>query len=50
MPGGGHACLGGVHVGGVHAWGASMARGHAWPVGEMATVAGGTHPTGMHSC
>ena len=28
---------GGMHGGGVHA-------------GEMATEAGGTHPTGMHSC
>ena len=29
-------------------------RGHAWQgacvAGEMATEAGGTHPTGMHSC
>ena len=47
-------------------WGACVAggmckRGHAWPggicawhgacmAGETATVAGDTHPTGMHSC
>ena len=35
-------------VGGVHG------RGHSWQggvhAGETATEAGGTHPTGMHSC
>ena len=48
-------------VGDVHGMG--MTGGHAWPGGrawwgevgacvavEMATAAGGTHPTGMHSC
>ena len=34
--------------------GVCMARGHAWQggvhAGEMATEAGGTYPTGMHSC
>ena len=35
---------------GGHAWqGACMARG-ACVAGETATAAGGTHPTGMHSC
>ena len=56
MCGGGHAwqgvcgrgaCMaGGVHDrggGGVHD------RGGACVAGEMATAAGGTHPTGMHS-
>ena len=36
------------------AWEVCMAGGHAWQgvcvTGETATVAGGTHPTGMHSC
>ena len=48
--------------GGMHGWGgeacmaggASMAGGHAWQgacvAGEMANVADGTHPTGMHYC
>ena len=52
---GGGACVAGVCVcacvcgqgacmaGGVHGQGACMA-------GEMATAAGGMHPTGMHSC
>ena len=48
---GGHAWQGGVHGrrcvwwGGGHAW-----QGGACMVGETATAAGGTHPTGMHSC
>ena len=58
---GGCAWLGGVH-GREHAWqGVCMEGGHAWQgtcvggggacvAGEMAIAAGGTHPTGMHSC
>ena len=39
------ACLAGdVHGRG----GLCMAGGHAWQ--ETVTIAGGTHPTGMHSC
>ena len=41
--GGGHALQGHVWRGGMHGRGACMA-------GETAIVAGGTHPTGMHSC
>ena len=46
---------GGTYVARGHAWqGASIAGGHPWQgvcvAGEMATAAGGTHPTGMHSC
>ena len=48
-------------AGGVHGRGACMVggvhgRGHEWwgwgacMAGETATAAGGTHPTGMHSC
>ena len=47
-------------AGGKHATGMCMARGvhgrgrHVWQgacmAGEMATAAGGMHPTGMHSC
>ena len=58
------ACIGrhgwwGV-AGGVHGRGACMAGGCTWQggvhgrgacvAGEMATAAGDTHPTGMHSC
>ena len=39
----GHAWQGACVVGGMHDRGACMA-------GEMATAAGGIHPTGMHSC
>ena len=35
--------------GGMHGRGACVAGG-ACVVEEMATAAGGTHPTGMHSC
>ena len=41
------ACLAPGHV---HGRGACMAGGCACMTGETATVAGGTHPTGMHSC
>ena len=44
-------------LGGGYAWqGVYMTGGHAWQggwacvAGETATAAGGTHPTGMHSC
>ena len=47
-------------VGGVHGWeggqGGMHGGGHAWQgadacvAGKTATAAGGTHPTGMHSC
>ena len=54
---GGGVCCGGVCSGG-DAWsGGLLARGGAWsrgvPGGDppgTATAAGGTHPTGMHSC
>ena len=37
--------------GGVHGpGGVCMVRGGAWSPPETATAAGGTHPTGMHSC
>ena len=52
---GGGMSGGGAWVAGAHAW-----WGHAWQgvcvaegacmAGEMATAAGGTHPTGMRSC
>ena len=46
-------CMGGVCGG--HAWGACMAdgvcvAGGACVAGEIATAAGGRHPTAMHSC
>ena len=53
---------GGMHGKGGHAWqGVCVAGGHTWQgvcmagrrvcvAGEMAVAAGGTHPTGMHSC
>ena len=51
---------GGMHgKGGIHGRGACVTRGmygrgHAWQegmhAGEKVTEAGGTHPTGMHSC
>ena len=44
---------GGVWHGDMHGRGC-VAWGHAWQgacmAGESATAAGGTHPTGMHSC
>ena len=46
------SCLstgGGVHDGG-HAWQGGMHGRGVCMTGEMATAAGGTHPTGMHSC
>ena len=47
--------------GGMHGRGCVWQGGHTWQgvcmagrrvcvVGEMAVAAGGTHPTGMHSC
>ena len=60
--GGGHMWQGCVCVARRHAWprGACVGRGCAWPGGhawwgaciarEIATAAGGMHPTGMHSC
>ena len=45
--------------GGMHGRGSVHSRGHVWQgctwggacvAGETATEAGGTHPTGMHSC
>ena len=63
MTKGGRVWQRGVHGGGGHAWqGGMLGRGHAWQrgaymakgacvhVGETATEAGSTHPTGMHSC
>ena len=51
---GGACVVGGMHGEG-HAW--QGAGGHAWHRGREACVArgtaiaaGGTHPTGMHSC
>ena len=60
----GHAWQGGMHGGGQGAcivggcawwgWGVGVHGGlhgrGACVAGEMATSAGGTHPTGMHSC
>ena len=49
---GGHAWQGGginVGCGGMHGRGVCMSEG-ACMAGETATAAGGTHPTGMHSC
>ena len=40
---------GGVHGRGMRGWGAYVV-GVVCMAGETATVAGGTHPTGMHSC
>ena len=53
--GGGHAWQGWVCVaGGASMVGVCIMGGHAWQGACMArettTVAGGTHPTGMHSC
>ena len=46
----GGACIaGGVWQAACMAGGAYMA-GRAWMAGETTTEAGGTHPTGMHSC
>ena len=55
MHGQGCVCGGWDMCGERHAWqGVCVAGGHArWGAcvtGEMATEAGGTHPTGMHSC
>ena len=53
---GGEACIaGGMRGGVVCAWqraymAGSMCVGGGGCAGEMATDAGGTHPTGMHSC
>ena len=33
-----------------HVWQGVHDRGHACVSGEMATEAGGTHATGIHSC
>ena len=47
---GGGACMVGVCiVGGMHGRGVCMV-GEPCAAGETATAAGGTHPTGMHSC
>ena len=55
MCGQGACVAGGACMAGGHAWqGVCMARGtcvaRACVAGETATAAGGTHPTGMHSC
>ena len=53
---GGGACMQGGVCGRGHAWQeACVAGGHAWQgwacvAGKTAIAAGGTHPTGMHSC
>ena len=52
LPGG---CLvqGGMSSWGGGAWSGGLVSQHALrqtPLGEMATAADGTHPTGMHSC
>ena len=46
---------GGMYGGGEHVWqGGIYGRGHMWwgayVAGKTAIAAGGTHPTGMHSC
>ena len=54
MHAGGPCMLGGVHSRGAAWQGACMVGGHVWRgacmAGEMATAAGGMHPTRMHSC
>ena len=48
--GGGLCIAGGVHGGG-HAWQGGMPGGGAWQIPrDTVNVAGGTHPTRMHSC
>ena len=42
-------CDGGVHDRG-YAWQGVCVAGGACMAGETAIAAGGTHPTGMHSC
>ena len=55
MYGGGHAWQGACMAGACMV-GVCMAGGHVWQgrgacmAGEMATAAGSTYPTGMHSC
>ena len=46
----GDLVLGGCLFGGVPAPGGCLLRGGAWWRPPTATAAGGTHPTGMHSC
>ena len=46
MCGRGATCIaGGMRGGGGHAW-----QGGGVEAGKTASAAGGTHPTGMHSC
>ena len=49
---GGGVCLvlGGLLRGGAWSWGVSALGGAWWRPPGTATAAGGTHPTGMHSC
>ena len=49
MCGGGHAWQGGMHGRG-HVSQGMRGSGRACVVGEMATAADCTHPTGMHCC
>ena len=47
------ACMVGVCMAGDVCGSGDVWKGHAWGTcmaGETATTAGGTHPTGMHSC
>ena len=44
-----HVWQGGMHAGGC-LWQGVCVAGGACMAGETATAAGGTHPTGMHSC
>ena len=44
-----HARQGVVHGGG-HVWWGGMRDKGSCMAGETATAAGGTHPSGMHSC
>ena len=46
----GRACMAGGMHGRGHAWWGLCMAGGACVAGETATAAGGTHPTGMHSC
>ena len=53
MHGRGCAWQGGVYMGGHAFQGSLCGGGHVWQgvhAGETTTEAGGTHPTGMHSC
>ena len=47
---GGACVVGGACMAGGHAWQGGMHGRGACMAGKTAIAAGGTHPTGMHSC